>query len=415
MKSKSCVRRQGTHTAALMLMGIGVVVTANAADTNSTSSSSSSGNSTLFGGTLGGAPISVTDVDFSVPESPALAVLGSSTTKVTQPTTPKELATQLLQGTDANGVIQSGLALDFVPYLLFAGDHATLADYNQRSGFNATRILSNIQLSVGTVKDASAGSNAVRIATGLRYVVFDLGDPRSSRSLSDCFDAAGPDTSHVTDEASLAKAYQDFAADKSNIQHYQKCLSTQKQASWNRSAMELGLAPSWTSATGSFSDLKSSTMAWYLTAGYGFEKVPWLRDNVQLLGHLQATLHDVVPQTSTTQSYQQDTRTSGIKLRVCADCMYGTPQTYVSVEADRIEQQAEAGHPSGSYKQLSITGERRIASNLYLNLQIGGTGRHPGASGSNGNSFLVGGLKWSLDNSSQAPSDAFSRVVGENH
>jgi hypothetical protein len=376
------------------------------------SASAGSGSSPLAQGTIGGKPISITDIDFSVPESPALAVLGTSTTKVVRPATPKELVTHLLQGTDSNGVIQTGLALDLVPYLLLAGNQATLEAYNRSSGFNATRTLSNIQLSFGSVKDGSAGSNAVRVAGGLRYVVFDLGDPRSSSTLFKCFESMGkPDTSKAKTEKDLEDAFAAFAKDQ--LHAYQTCLAQQKLASWNRSAMEFGVAPSWTSATGSFSDLKHSTMAYYFSAAYGFERVPWLQDNAQLIGHLQSTVHEVVtvPASSGT-SYTQNSTTYGLKLRICADRASGTPKTYISLEADRIQQRPD-GQPSDSYRQFSITAERQIAANLYLNLQVGGTSKHPGSTGSNGGSFVLGGLKWSLDQSSQVPADALKKIVGE--
>ena len=357
-------------------------------------------------------PIDITDVDFSVPESPALAALGSSSTKATQPATPKELVTRLLQGTDANGNIQSGVALDFVPYLLLGGNSVTLAEYNAHSGFNWQRTLSNIQLSVATVKDASAGSNAVRIASGLRYVILDLGDPRTKHDLVPCFMKIKPDISQAQTAADLDAIYKAFPTAKTTVDAYQACFAQSKKDNWNRSSLDVGVAPSWTSTSGSLSDLSGSTVAYYLNADYGFERIPGLSRYTQLLGHFQSTIHDVVPQTTTTPSYLQDTRTYGLKLRVCADCTdKGAAKTYLALEADRIEQRAAAGHPSSSYRQFSISGEHRIASGLYLNLQFGGTTKHPGQADTNGNRFLLGGFKWSLDNAPQAASQSASEFA----
>ena len=409
MPNKNNFRSNSAPVAAVFaaIASIGAAPTVNAADTaNATTDAGSAGTSVTHGEV--GRNISITDVDFSVPESPALAALGSSSTKVTQAATPKQLVTQLVQGTDANGNIQSGVALDFVPYLLLRGDRQpALSDYNENSGFNHTRTLSNIQVSLATVKDASAGSNAVRLATGLRYVILDMGDTRSSHELARCFTNIMPDTSDATSAVEVQKKFDDFPTSKEAEKKYQGCLSQAKKDNWNRSSVDVGIAPSWTSTNGSFGDLSGSTVAYYLNADYGFENIPGLSRYAQLLGHFQSTIHDVIPKTTTTPSYLQDTETYGLKLRVCADCAgSGAAKTYLALEADRIEQRAEASHPSANYRQFVISGEHRIAGSLYLSLQFGGTTKHSGQVDSNGNRFLLGGFKWSLDYSSQAASHA---------
>jgi len=65
-------------------------------------------------------------VDLSVPDSPAFTVLGLTPEEVARPTTARKLATSLLNGVDRNGVLQTGVAIDTVPYLALAGQLVTL-------------------------------------------------------------------------------------------------------------------------------------------------------------------------------------------------------------------------------------------------------------------------------------------------
>jgi len=67
--------------------------------------------------------------DFLVPTSPAFAVLGVTPEQVIRPDTPKAFGTALLNGVDPNGNLQSGIAIDFSPYYLFAGRYLTLQKY----------------------------------------------------------------------------------------------------------------------------------------------------------------------------------------------------------------------------------------------------------------------------------------------
>src|SRR6185295_1042567 len=87
------------------------------------------------------------NVDMSVPESPAFTVLGVTPETVIRPTSPRAFATSLLNGVDQNGNFQSGLAMDFVPYLLLAGDELTLRKYQTQP---IARLLARTQFSFAT-------------------------------------------------------------------------------------------------------------------------------------------------------------------------------------------------------------------------------------------------------------------------
>ena len=121
-------------------------------------------------------------VDLSVPESPAFTALGLTPQEVIRPSSPRALATELLNGVDANGNPQNGLALDMSPFLLIRGDGFSLQDY-QKDTFNVNRLLARTQLSIATAKGASDDDEAIRASLGLRLTPWDLGDPRMNEDL----------------------------------------------------------------------------------------------------------------------------------------------------------------------------------------------------------------------------------------
>jgi hypothetical protein len=71
-------------------------------------------------------------VDLAVPDSPAFTVLGLTPEEIAPPTTGRALAASLLNGVDRRGVLQSGVAVDTLPYLALAGHLLTLDGYRGR-------------------------------------------------------------------------------------------------------------------------------------------------------------------------------------------------------------------------------------------------------------------------------------------
>ena len=77
-------------------------------------------------------PVKLVTLDLAVPDSPAFAILGLSPEKIARPGVPRELATTLLNGVDRRGNLQSGIAMDFAPLFLFAGNGLTYQEYQER-------------------------------------------------------------------------------------------------------------------------------------------------------------------------------------------------------------------------------------------------------------------------------------------
>ncbi len=122
-------------------------------------------------------------LDLSVPESPAFEVLGFTPERVTRPTSPRELAANLLNGVDDRGNLQTGIAIDTTPYLLFRGSEVTLTAY--RDDY-LTRLAARTQFSLGTTKGTSSDDKSVRLGLGLKSTLWDAGDTRYDEEFTDC-------------------------------------------------------------------------------------------------------------------------------------------------------------------------------------------------------------------------------------
>jgi hypothetical protein len=102
-------------------------------------------------------------IDLAVPDSPAFAVLGVSPSNVERPGSPRELALSLLNGVDANGNFQTGMAVETAPYLALWGSTSKLTDYQDDNQY-MIRFLSRALLSFATAKGTSDSDKAVRVA-----------------------------------------------------------------------------------------------------------------------------------------------------------------------------------------------------------------------------------------------------------
>ncbi len=131
------------------------------------------------------------DNGFSVPESPAFTALNVTPQKINRPDSPKDLAVDLLQGTDRKGNLQTGIAIDTTPALLLAGKNFTINRYRNNLSY---RLASRFQFSVATTKGATDDDKSARLALGFRFTPYDDGDPRLDTVLGSCIDNAFANT-----------------------------------------------------------------------------------------------------------------------------------------------------------------------------------------------------------------------------
>jgi hypothetical protein len=354
-------------------------------------------------------------VDLAVPDSPAFTVLGLTPEEIAPPTTGRALAASLLNGVDRRGVLQSGVAVDTLPYLALAGHLLTLDGYRGRAHY-PVRFLARTQISLATAKASDADDKGMRVALGVRMTVLDFGDPRTDASLDACVETAialpdpplfvVPPPPDPPDAESLRawqaqmergrRAEADYAARvnawrTTSAEEVRRCREDARQRAWNRTRWIVAVAPTWTSVTGAAGDLTRSGSGAWTTFGYGFEGVPGLQRNAQVLLHARYRNDEMLPAPEAAATRRlQDSRLLGVQLRA------GTANSTVAVEA-LFERVTPAGLSATSDRRYSIGYERRLADNLWLGVALGSGAATVGEEAKGG--FLLSSLKWGFTES----------------
>jgi hypothetical protein len=329
------------------------------------------------------------NIDLSVPESPAFTVLGLTPETVVRPSSPQELVTSLLNGVDKNGNFQSGIAIDTVPYLLIAGSGVTLERYQKSI---PTRLLSRTELSIASTKGASEDDKSARLAVGARLTVWDPRDPRLDKNLIDCIQSALAEEVKKLPIIPPSGPTPAMQAQLDAIEAQAKarvigCRQTSRKDNWNGSGLTIGGAPSWISPTGTISDLKWNGGAVWSSLAYGFEGVPVLENNAQLIFHARRRTNEQVPDPDNEGMFLiQDTTFFGGRLRA------GTPDFAFNTEYVYMRNKPEGQSTDTSYR-ISFGGERRIAKDLWFVVSLGGEG---GRKDGKNNSFVLTSFKWNF-------------------
>ena len=356
--------------------------------------------------------VSAAMIDLAVPDSPAFTVLGLTPEEVARPTSARKLATSLLNGVDRNGILQTGVALDALPYLALAGHLLTLDDYRTPSKY-VLRFLARTQVSAATAKAADVNDKAVRVGFGVRMTVFDRGDPRTDALLDQCFDErpglpAAPQfvepapldaTATPADVAQFVAAV-DRAREAQrtfqvSVASYVErvtaavnvCREAARKRNWNASKWIVAVAPTWTSSTGAGGDLGPSGTGIWTTIAYGFEQVPGLQHTAQLLVHAKHRSDEPAPGARDPRIFEiRDSRLLGFQLRV------GTVNSSIAFEG-LDERLKPASGPHRTDRRFSLGYERRLVENLWLGIALG-NGKKPAATDQNRNGFVLSSIKW---------------------
>jgi hypothetical protein len=357
-----------------------------------------------------------TNVDMSVPESPAFTVLGVTPETVIRPTSPRAFATSLLNGVDQNGNFQSGLAMDFVPYLLVAGDDLTLRKYQTKQ---VVRLLSRTQFSFATTKGATTEDKSMRLALGLHLTLWDRGDPRTDETLMSCLSAFRlpppptmlecelPDNPTDADREAFRKCQESAEATRQerarqvqearefNDSVSTRCRDESRQRNWNASSWIIGAAPSWISTDGQTKNMRWNGGGFWTSVAYGFEGVPGLESRSQLILHGRYRNREVVPDPNTTGAFlSQDSYFFGARFRT------GSPTFNGSFEYTFLRSRF-AGLRFDNASRFSLLFERRIAGDTWFNLSLGGeSGRQDGRN----NGFVLTSFKWAFSDRRNVPS-----------
>ncbi|HEX8709453.1 MAG TPA: hypothetical protein VF723_14505 [Pyrinomonadaceae bacterium] len=336
--------------------------------------------------------INQVDVDLSVPESPAFTVLGVTPETVTRPTTPREFATSLLNGVDQQGNFQTGLALDFVPFLTFAGNSTSLFSYKHNP---VERFLARTQLSFATTKGATDADKSTRLALGLRLTLWDTGDPRLDTKLEECYAKADKDPRLKQDEyLPLFDDPEDVKAEKlarrkALLGELDKpCNDASRKRNWNNSSWIVGAAPSWISKTGETKNFLWNGGGFWTSLAYGFAGVEALKDNSQLIFHARYRNNESVADPDNEgQFFSQDSAYFGTRLRIAPG---SAAKSIFSLEGNFVRSRRDNNAFDNS-SRYSLGLEQRMAENIWFSLALGGqSGRTDG----NNKAFVLTSFKW---------------------
>jgi len=320
-------------------------------------------------------------LDLSIPESPGFTILGLTPQDVTRPATPRAFATALLNSIDRSGNLQSGIAIDTVPYLLVLGDSVTLDKYKEKTtnGY-LTRFLSRTQFSLATTKGTSENDKSARIGAGLHITFFDYGDPNLDAKLDTCFDdlddrlrsqarsELGVGPGERPNEATQRLIVARMKALLSEIYkiEYKKCLEDSKKRNFMRSSFGVGGAGSWISTTGDTTKFTNNGAGIWTSLAYGFEGIPGLDQKSQLILHFRRRIKETVADPlNPGQFTKKDSNLFGIRLRI------GVPDWTGNIEGVYQGEHFAGKAPETNFR-LSFGTDYKIASNVYLNFSIGG-------------------------------------------
>lgn len=317
-------------------------------------------------------------VDLAVPESPAFAALGLTPDSVVRPTTARELATSLLNGIDRDGNLQTGVAVDFAPYLLAAGSRLTLTKYQARDQA-FTRFLARMQWSFASTKGAADKDPAARLSVGSRFTLFDQGDPRMDGELLTCLGreaskalAAAPP---IPPGASPSEQAVELSRREEQVRQAVKpCRTAAAKRRWNRAAWIAGVAPTWTSAAGSASELAYSGTALWTSLAYGFEGVPVLEDQAVFALYAKRRTGELAPDRLNDGSFVKQNHVS-----VGARLLAGSSSSQLSAETLWVGNDRADGLED-RFWNLAVGFEQRLADNTWLSVTVGRqVGRDAGA------------------------------------
>jgi hypothetical protein len=327
-------------------------------------------------------PADLTEIDLAVPESPAFTALDLAPETVTRPASPRQFAIDVLSGLDPNGNFQVGLALDAVPWLLLRGNELTIKDYENSL---LQRLASRFQVSAATTKGTDSDDESLRLALGFHLTPVDYGDPRLDQELRRCLKQSvipQPEDFPTLDAFKAAVKQAEIAAEAS----VEKCHEEAKQRNWNRTAWDLGAAPSAIQEEGTNDETTWNGATFWSSFSYGFTGISWLEKTSQLILGLRYQLDKEQPDPDQNDTFfREDMLLTGARLRI------GRPNLSVSFDGSYVyEDRADRSNQSGFRGAASTIFRIPGSYQLWVNVGLGGTV----GLGSDDRLFILGSLRW---------------------
>ena len=327
--------------------------------------------------------------DLAVPQSPAFTMLGLSPENVISGDVFRTAALGVLQGLDARGNLQSGIALDFRPYIAIRGPKATLARYSAKGAW-AYRTLSNLQMSFATASGKNESDRADRQSVGIRVTLWQQNDAANFNS-SPALDYVpadiarhepgelhtDPETGESVVKGTVASCYTEYlqaAAKSTDIVPITddemsqvestladnarlavtKCLAPYKQKYWNSGSLELGIA----GYRSKVNPLDESGSGAWLAYSYAFN------DRAQLAASASKINDRLEPLKDSPGEYRLvDETNAGLRFRL------GSPRGSLMVEGQWVE--AVTGGTTEDYTRASAGLEFMIFGDIWVQLAVG--------------------------------------------
>ena len=288
-------------------------------------------------------------LDVAVPTSPAFSLLGLSPDAIANPQTGPDVAAALLSGLDARGNAQSGIAIDFKPYMAFFGDKLFLSEYKNNP---IKRELAKVNLSIATASGSSTEDKADRYSVGIRWTPIDDADPRRDEALAKCF----REFLSFSDEPQTVDEEMESNNDAELANDIKKCRAAFKSRTWNAKALQIGLAQF---HVHSESLKETGSGAWI---SYAFP----LSKRSQVIFHARALKDELVPPELATDPFLiRDSKSYGLRGR------YGTGSAFLMIEALQTRNNWRSAREDDDYTQYSLGGEFKIAQNVWIQLSYG--------------------------------------------
>jgi hypothetical protein len=322
------------------------------------------------------------EVDLSVPESPAFTALGLNPETIVRPATPREFATSLLNGVDQRGSLQTGVAFDTVPYLVFVGSGLTLAEYRNST---VARVLSRTSISVATTKGASDQDKSVKLAFGAHATLYDSEDPRMNNdALLKCFGDIPVFRPTVVTNAESERA--NFERDVLQPRAAACREQFRRKARWNSTSWIVAVAKTQVSPTGLAEDLTGGATTFWTSLSYGFDGVPGLEEHAQFVGHARRVADEIVVDKNVPGGQEvRDTTIAGGQFRS------GTSSFALAIETAYLRT-AAPGRPDDTVIRLTFSAERRLTQDVWLTVSFGGNRGADDAA--NKGLSVLSALKW---------------------
>lgn len=323
-------------------------------------------------------------VNYSIPDSPGLQIVGLGTEDVVRPTTPRALALAVQPAVDKDGKVQRGLALEFAPFKIFAP--TTSKSAYERSPL--VRALWNTQVSIGTAKPASDDDKSLKAGLGLYSIVYRSKgmDPLRDEAHAACLQRAM--TAELEGlQLTGTPGFRGRTPEQSgSAKAAEKCYADLAAKVPNGLTVAAALATSRFSPTGKWSDGKEDAHGGWLAANYAFGELSTGLGMHRLDGAL--TVKRLLRETV------QDPLDDKAKVRqaswlVGSKLFFGSDPFNYFVEFSYKKAQI-AGREKDNLRRAAVGLEWQMSPGLWIVGAIGGEG---GRTNGTSNSFVTTGIK----------------------